>query len=413
LNVPTLIGFRYSRSRTNDRFASFISTVSFLGLVLGVVALTVVVSVMNGFDRELKRRILGVVPHVVVTDAARVSDAGGDVAGKGATSWIAKIPVNESIVAQSPFLEDRGLVVSPRGNRLIALYGILPELESTMSILPEQVVSGSLRNLEQGSRRIILGEPIARQLGLVTGDQLSLIVPKLSSEGRVLKPNLVRVELGGTFQIGSEIDYGLGVMHLADLESLSQAAVGVRLRLDDIFAAPGIAAELGANPEVTVADWTEVHGDFFETVRMEKIMMFVLLSFVIAIASFSIVSGLTMMVNSKRRDIAVLRTMGLPGSGVMMVFIVQGMGVATLGITVGILLGVPLAFYAPELMATVEQVVGVSIIEGTYFNRIPTDVRPFDVVVIAIVALTISFTATLYPSYRASQLNPASILRYE
>ena len=186
-----------------------------------------------------------------------------------------------------------------------------------------------------------------------------------------------------------------------------------RLRLDDFFAAPAMARELSAREGVTVQDWTTNHGDFFRAVKMEKVMMFILLTFIIAVASFGIVSGLGMAVNTRKKEIAVLRTLGLPMGGVMTVFIVQGMAVAVPGVVVGLLLGVPAALYAPELMALLEHLVGISIVDGTYFSRIPTDVRVPDLTVIALVALLISFCATLYPSYRASRLNPAEALGYD
>ncbi len=400
MTLAGVIGLRYARSRNG--YLSFISLVSLLGLVVGVVALTVVVSVMNGFDRELKRRILGVVPHLVVAgQPAQVSTQERNLAA------------HPGVKAVAPFIRQSGLLVKHGNSYLVSLYGILPGREAALSILPTTMVSGSFQALDDPEPRLLLGEPIARYLGLAIGDEFTLIVPTPSAQGRTLKPTLGRVRLAGTFTAGSELDSSLALMNLEQLQRLSGQTPGYRLRLQDIFAAPRVAGELLARGEVVVHDWTRTHGDFFRTVKMEKVMMFVLLSFVIAVAAFGIVSGLSMMVNTKRREIAVLRTIGLSGPGIMGVFVVQGMAIAVPGILAGLLLGVPLAWYAPELMAMVESLLGASMVAGTYFDQIPTDVRLPDLLAIALVALLISLCASLYPSWRASRLAPAEGLRYE
>jgi lipoprotein-releasing system permease protein len=373
--------------------------VSFFGLVLGVVALLVVVSVMNGFDRELRTRILGVVPNLVVsgTTVEEVRRSAGDKA-----------------VAVAPFKEAQVMLLSEQGSHLIALYGIEPDAraEARMSILPDAMIDGSIDNLAGDQLELILGVSVARRLGLISGDSVSVIVPRLTESGRLLKPRVFKAVLAGTFEVGSELDYRLGVMALTDMLTMTDNRTDVRVKLANIFAAPMLARQLDADG-LTVTDWSDRYGDFFETVRMEKIMMFILLSFVIAVASFSIVSGLSMLVDSKRRDIAVLRTMGMSESGVLAVFLVQGISVALTGIVVGLILGIPLAHYTPAIMGSLETIFGFSIVEGTYFDQIPTDVRWPDVAVIVVVAFVISLLATLYPSIKASRLQPAAILRYE
>jgi len=372
--------------------------VSFIGLVLGVMALVVVVSVMNGFDRELKQRILGAVPHVTVS---------GITAGELAAE-LSGFPVR----AITPFQASQLLILTGAGSHLVTVYGINPETEENASILGQSMVSGKLEDLRGPDLELMLGQSIARRFGLGIGQSISLVVPVISSRGETVKPRLFRARLAGTFAMGSELDHRLGLMHLPELEKVAGQHQVLRITLDDIFSAPLVEKQLRESG-YPATSWTDKFGDFFQTVRMEKVMMFVLLSFVVAIASFSIVSGVTMLVATKKRDIAVLRTMGLSEWGVFRIFLVQGVGIGVAGVSTGLLLGVPLAFNIPTIMSFVDSVVGFSIVEGTYFSEIPSDVRLSDVVVIAIVTFTISFVATLYPAYRATKLHPAQILRYE
>ncbi len=400
MNLPVSVGIRYARSRRGGRFLSFVSLVSFLGLFLGVVALVVVVSVMNGFDRELKQRILGVVPHVVVTseDLETVSRLAAEQPGG-------------SSAEASLFISARGLIMGDRGSHLLELHGLDIERTGADSLISRSVVSGELTDLIAPGT-IMLGEPVARRFGLVIGDELSLVMPKVTSGGNGVRPQIYTVVFAGAFRLGSELDYGLAVMSWQELQGLTGELPGVRLHLDDIFAAPGVSAGL-RQQGYEVRDWTLEHGDFFETVRMEKIMMFILLSFVVAVAAFSIVSGLSMMVDSKRTDIAVLRTMGLSVQGVLLIFVTQGMLVAAIAISAGLLVGIPLAFEAPAVMAFIEELTGASIIRGTYFDRIPVDVRTGDLVAIVLTTLSISLAASIYPSWHAARLDPSVILRYE
>lgn len=400
MNVSALIGLRYYRARSSSGFVSLVSMVSFLGLVLGVVALVVVVSVMNGFDRELKQRILGAVPHVLVADVSV------------ATVEQALMEQPLPFAAVTPFLETPMLLVTDRGSHLMTVYGIEPALEQSASILASAAAPGAFDQLDGPATEIVLGQSIARRFGLMAGDAVNLVVPRVSTGGETVSPKLFSARMVGTVSVGSELDYRFGVMSLGDAAKLNPATPAVRITLTRIFDAPTLAAALRSQG-LDASDWTSVFGDFFRTVRMEKVMMFVLLSFVVTIASFSIVSGLSMLVESKRRDIAVLRTMGLSETGVMNVFLVQGLGIALAGVGIGLLLGIPLAFYIPVVMGAVESLLGFSIVAGTYFDQIPTDVRWPDVLVIALVAFVISFAATLYPSWLAARLSPAAVLRSE
>lgn len=398
MNVSLLIAERYLRAGSSTKFGSLFSTVSFLGLVLGVIALIVVVSVMNGFDRELKARILGAVPHVLVQSES--------------TKEVAAAVASMQVVAITPFQEAQLLLVARRGSHLVTVFGISPEKEIGASILPESMIEGRLTELTSGARGIVLGESVARRLGVRIGDKISLVLPDASITGDLIRPRLGSAIVKGIFSVGSELDFHLGVMHVEDLVQQTKKPLVTRLTLDDLFAAP-MATRLLREAGYDAEDWTNRYGDFFETVRMEKIMMFILLSFVVAVASFSIVSGLSMLVDSKRRDIAVLRTMGMTESGIRQLFLAQGTLITLIGVSVGALLGIPLAYHVPEVMGFVESLVGFSIVEGTYFDRIPTDPRMLDIAVILVVASLIGFAATLYPSIQAARLAPAEILRYE
>lgn len=402
ISTPLFIGLRYSGSAESNQFLSFISRVSLLGLVLGVVALTVVVSVMNGFDRELKYRILGGVPHVVV-ETARPRDV---------QTMLAQ---DERVAGFATFLERSGVAIRSGQNRLVSVYGIEPGREAEVSIMPDHMISGSLDNLRPGSNNVIAGRALAFRLGLVEGDALTLVVPEPSSSGHSVVPRLARLTVAGFFEVDSELDYGLLLMHRDDLAAaVGESGIGYRVTLNDIFLAQAMKRDLESVSGVTaVRTWTDRYGDFFETVRMEKIMMFVLLTLVVAIAAFNIVSGLSMMVKSKQPDIAVLRTLGLSPGEVMQVFVVQGALVGLLGTIVGMLLGIPLAYFISDVVGFFEDLIGARMLAGTYFDRVPSDIRAPDLLAVVAVSLAISFLATLYPAWRAARLRPANVLRYE
>jgi len=394
VSVSSFVGLRYYRSGSANRFVSLVTLVSFLGLVLGVAALIVVVSVMNGFDRELKTRILGVVPHVVLEGVVE-----GDV--------LAGLPGNASA-----FKSAHVMLVTRNGSHLLTLYGIEPEQEDDWGVLMRAIGKESLGRLAPDRLQVVLGRSIANRFGVRAGDNVNLVLPAVSASGQNISPQLFSALVAGTFSVGSEMDYRLGVAHVNQVAALLEESPDTKLTLDNIFDAPGVADGL-EQQGYKVRSWVDEFGDFFRTVWMEKVMMFVLLTFVIAIASFSIVSGLTMLVATKRRDIAVLRTMGMTERGVLKVFLVQGLGLAVVGVASGCVLGLVLAAYAPAVMGVVEELTGFSIVAGTYFDQIPTDIRWPDISVIALVTFLISFAATLYPSWRAAKLHPAAILRNE
>lgn len=394
--LASAIGLRYAWSGGANRYLSFVSLVSLLSLYLSVVALIAVVSVMNGFDRELKERILGVVPHLAVQglDAAQT----------------AALTADQRVHSASRFLEVKGLILGARQAQLVQVYGVDTGAQGQPSLLAAKLDEGWAA-MAANPRLVYLGRALGRRLGVKPGQQISLVLPEVKGGNRVV-PKLVKLTLGGYFDLGATLDYSLAVMDVDGLAMAADLVPGHQITLQDVFDADRLA-QAWRQQGLAVASWTQEHGDFFQAVKMEKIMMFLLLSFVVAVASFGIVSGLGMMVDAKRGDIAVLMTMGFPVGGVMLIFIAQGMCVALAGILAGVATGIPIALSAPEIMAGLAQLTGVSLIEGTYFDAIPVDVRLPDLLVILALATLISFLATLYPSWKAAQVKPSVTLRYE
>ncbi|MCB1644404.1 MAG: lipoprotein-releasing ABC transporter permease subunit [Pseudomonadales bacterium] len=399
--VPLLVGLRYARSRSGSHYLSFISRVSVFGLGLGVLALTVVVSVMNGFDSQLKERILGSVPHMVVEAQPDV-----DVAALALTI--------RGVAAATPYVQRQGLVIGRGDSTLVGIHGIDPAQSRTA--VGGHMVLGQLADLTAGSNSVIMGRSLAFRSGLSAGDEFMLILPEPGASGSTVSPRVARLRVAGLFQLNSELDYQLIIMNVADLQQLANIeSADIRLYLDDLFAVGDISAQLesGAGHPLSVTSWMSEYGDFFRTVKMEKTMMFVLLSMVIAIAAFNIVSGLGMMVREKSADIAILRTMGLSASQVMQVFLVQGAVIGCTGMLAGLATGLPVAFFVPEIVGALENLVGGRMLAGTYFSQVPTDVRAGDIVLILVTAFLITILASLYPAWRASRLLPAMILRSE
>ncbi|MBQ74678.1 MAG: lipoprotein-releasing system transmembrane subunit LolC [Gammaproteobacteria bacterium] len=402
MSVSSFIGIRYSGfgaspGAAENRFLSFISLVSLFGMTLGVIALIVVVSVMNGFDSELKRRILGVVPHLVVSgevDPALLDDP--------------------RIVARAPFIERHGLLLNGSLSQLVTLYGIDVLSESEMSIVPENMTQGSMEDLGDEQHGIVIGRVLAYRLGLVLGDSLTMVIPEPSAGGHRFSPRVSQVRLVGTFELESELDYRLALLNITELQRIvGGPAADTRVRLNNVFDAPALNGALTSGEGSNVRDWTQQYGDFFEAVKMEKIMMFVLLSLIVAIAAFNIISSLSVMVMDKQKDIAVLRTFGLSPFRVMLIFVIQGVVVGAAGILMGSILGLVLAHNITEVVGFFEELSGGKMLAGTYFDSVPTDVRYGDVLVIIMIAFLISVLATLYPAWRAASLKPAEILRYE
>ena len=401
--IPFEIAFRYARSRKDTGYLSFISKVSLVGMSLGVIVLTVIVSVMNGFDTELKHRILGAVPHVVLVDQGAHLDR--DV-----------LMSNPDVAYVARFQQRQGMVVGRNASKLITIYGVDAVSEPSVSVISSHMVDGEMTVLTPGSNAVVIGQTLGYQLGLRVGDELAIVLPKPNASGRSVKPVLAKVTIEGFFELESELDYGLILISLEDLQSISgDNRAGFRIKLHDIFAAESYVLAIleQYGQQVETSSWTEQYGDFFETVKMEKVMMFVLLSFVVMISAFNIVSGLSMMVKDKASDIAILTTLGLPSNSLMLVFVIQGAVIGLIGIILGLAVGLPMAYFVPEIVNFIEQIVGGRMLAGTYFSEVPSDVRYGDIAVVVVVSIVIALSATLYPAYTASRLDPAEVLRRE
>jgi lipoprotein-releasing system permease protein len=408
-----LVGLRYTRAKRRNHFISFISATSMAGIALGVAALIVVLSVMNGFQKELRARILGVASHVQISGADnRLAD------------WreVAKVAAQEPrVVASAPFVNAQGMLTAGQAVRGSVVRGIVPELEDKVAEIGQHMRAGKLASLQPGAFNIVLGSELARALGVLTGDKVALIAPQGLVTPAGVIPRLKQFTVTGIFEIGMfEYDSGLALLHLEDAQKLYQmddAVSGLRLRLDDLFAARSVARELMAKlpGDLYATDWTRSHANFFRAVEIEKRVMFIILLLIVAVAAFNIVSTLVMLVTDKQADIAILRTIGASPGSIVQIFMVQGALIGVIGTFVGLVAGVLLAFNVDTVVPFIENLLGFKFLAKDiyYISDLPSDVQLGDVTTIGIVSLVLSFIATLYPSWRASKTNPAEALRYE
>ncbi|NRA21234.1 MAG: lipoprotein-releasing ABC transporter permease subunit [Oceanospirillaceae bacterium] len=405
------VGLRYTAAKRNNNFISFISLVSMLGLMLGVAALIVVLSVMNGFDRELRERILGMVPHATIT--------GYDANIQNWQQVAEKIALDKRVIASAPFIKSQGMLTYAGRVRPAFVQGIDPQAESKVSIVTQHINSGSWQRLEAGKFNIILGDLLANYLGLRLGDKVTLILPEASVNIAGVTPRLKRFTLVGTFSVGAELDGSLGYIHISDAARFRriQGVEGIRLTFEDLFEAPIAVRDIALKLQgiFQISDWTRTQGNLFRAIQMEKRMVGLLLFLIVFVAAFNIVSTLVMVVTDKKADIAILRTLGASQGLIMRIFMVQGIVIGSFGTFLGTLLGVVLALTISDLVGFFERILGIQILSpDVYFiSDLPSQLIWGDVWVIVSVALAISFFATLYPAYKASRTQPAEALRYE
>lgn len=409
-NLPLYIGLRYTRAKRRNQFISFVSAFSLVGMALGVMALILVLSVMNGFDREMKQRILSVIPHGFIDRQPQLMEWEG---------LAATVEAHPKVVASAPYIGGFAMISYARGVESIQLQGILPEAEARVSVLEQHMIAGSSLHLQSGEFGIVMGSLLARSLGLALGDKVTLTLPDITITLAGIYPRTKRFTLVGVFEVGAQMDQTLAMIHIEDAQRLLrvQGVQGLHVKVDDIYQAGTIMNRLGAElgAEYTVKDWSQTQGSLFQAVKMEKIVIATLLSIIIAVAAFNIVSSLVLMVADKRADIAVLRTLGLTARQVMAIFVVQGSAVGIAGTLIGALLGCILALTINSIMALIEQVFGWQIFNPDVFfiSQLPSVLLWKDVAFICGMALVLSLLATLYPAYRAAKIEPAEALRYE
>lgn len=413
LAYELLIGLRYTRAKRRNHFISFISLISMAGIGLGVAALIVVLSVMNGFQKELRTRILGVASHIQITGISGELPDWQSIAAQAAQ--------HPEVRATAPFVQSQGMFSVDGEVKGALIRGILPDREDTVADFRKTIKSGSLDDLRPGEFGVVLGADLARSLHVYLGDKVTLIAPQGTVTPAGVVPRVRAFRVVGIFEVGMyEYDAGLALIHLADAQKLYQMGdmvSGVRLKVDDLFKAPRIARELAPmiNADAYLHDWTKSHANFFRAVQIEKTMMFIILSLIVAVAAFNLVSTLVMAVTDKQADIAILRTLGARPRSIMAIFVVQGALVGMIGLGLGVIGGVALALNVDVVVPAIERLLGTQFLskEVYYISDLPSDLQWGDVWGVTGIAFALSLLATLYPSWRASRVNPAEALRYE
>jgi lipoprotein-releasing system permease protein len=411
--LELFIGLRYTRAKRRNHFISFISLVSMLGVALGITALITVLSVMNGFEKELRVRILGMTSHATITGGGgRLSDW---------RSLAGTVETQPEVVGVAPYVQGQAMLINGRQVSGALIRGILPAEEPRVSDIGPHMVSGTLEALEPGQYGIVLGVELASALEAIPGDKVIVVTPQASVTPAGVLPRLRRFTVVGLFEVGMyEYDRNTALIDINDasrLFGLDGDVSGLRLKLEDLFRAPLVTRTLNQvlGPRYWVSDWTRQHANFFRAVRTEKTMMFIILMLIVGVAAFNIVSTLVMVVTDKRSDIAILRTLGLTPMRVMAVFIIQGSVIGLFGNLLGVIGGVSLALNVETLVPALEQLLGHKFLSPDvyYISDLPSDLQLGDVVRISLAALSLTLAATLYPAWRAARTQPADALRYE
>ena len=409
------LGWRYTRAGRATRrngFISFISGVSMLGISLGVAALIIVLSVMNGFQKEVRDRMLSVVSHIEIfaPDGAALPDL---------QRTLAEARANPNVVGAAPFVASQALLARGEDMKGALVRGIDPQLEGAVTDLAAENVEG-LKALVPGEFRVVLGSELARQLGVGLNDVVTLIAPAGQVTPAGVVPRLKQMTVAGIFNSGHyEYDSALVLLHHEDAARIFrlEGPTGVRLKLRDLHAAPEVTQQLAQSlsGHLLIRDWTQQNKTWFAAVQLEKRMMFIILTLIVAVAAFNLVSTLVMTVQDKRADIAILRTLGASPGSIMGVFVVQGAMVGVIGTLAGLLLGLGVAYNIDVIVPAIERALHTTFLPKDIYliSRMPSDPQSRDIVPIAIISLILAFVATLYPSWRASRVNPAEALRYE
>ena len=413
LPFELFVGLRYTRAKRRTHFISFISMISMVGIALGIAALITVMSVMNGFEKEIRARILGAAAHIQV-----FPEEGGVASWGPLMETLKKHP---QVTAAAPFVQGQGLLSTGTSVRGVYVRGVVPEMENQVADFAEHMKSGSLDSLKPGDFNIVIGIGIARGLHLSVGDRVTLISPQGQVTPAGLMPRLKQFTVGGVFALDhNEYDSALVLVNMHDAQVLyrmGEDVSGIRLKVRDVDRAPEVARDLADSVPrgMYLTDWTQQNVNYFRAVNIEKRMMFIILTLIIAVAAFNLVSTLVMVVTDKHPDIAILRTLGASPASIMQVFVVQGAVIGTIGTLIGVVTGVLLALNVPTIVPAIEHAFHFQILssEVYYISELPSDLHWNDVISVAVVSLVLAFVATIYPSWRASRVNPAEALRYE
>lgn len=408
------IGLRYTRAKRRNHFISFISLTSMLGIALGVMTLITVLSVMNGFDREIKKRVFSMVPPITISSLTGYLSEW--------SSLQKTLQQSPEVINTAPFVNGEALLTFGSQVAPVLLNGILPEQEKNITEISNKIVNGKFTALKPGQFNILLGEELAKRLNVSLGDKVVVVTPQMSLTLAGVVPRFKRFTIVGIFNAGSGFgfDAGLAFTHLQDAQKLygsGNLVTGLHVSIQDVFAAPVIAKHLAAilSPGAYISDWTDQFGAYFHAVRLEKTMMFFILMLIIAVAAFNLVSTLVMVVNDKQADIAILRTLGAKPQMIMAIFIVQGAIIGLVGTLLGMISGVWLTWHVTEIVNWIQRSFQVELLSANvYFvNYLPSELLWTDVAKISLTALALSLLATIYPAWRASCLHPVEALRYE
>ena len=413
-NLPFFIGYRYTRSKRREGFVSFISGFSVAAMALGVMALIVVLSVMNGFDKEIKQRLLRIIPHATVAGhpsftSDQLAEIRQQIIARGDTGVTAVVPMVQGFVMLSKDVNQVG----------VNLQG-LDEAWPTAKLLKENMLSGYVEQLAPGDFSIILGSQIARKLNVFIGDKIQVTLPMISVTPAGIFPRTKRVTVSGIFEVGAQVDASVAFMHQQDMQKLMRLGdnyQGFQLQFEDPYKVDSWLKSNATSilPNHQWRSWSNAMSSLFQAMRMEKLVVSLLLSVIIAVAAFNIIASLVLMVADKRKDIAVIRTMGANSSLIAKIFIVQGMTVGAIGVLSGTLLGCFVAYFIGDIVGIIEGLLGVYLFDPSIYliNRLPSRIVFNDVAAVVGIALTVSFLATLYPAWRAGKILPAEALRYD
>jgi lipoprotein-releasing system permease protein len=415
LPYELFVGLRYTRAKRKNHFISFISLTSMVGIALGVAALIIVLSVMNGFQAELRNRILGVASHIEITENNNKLSHWSSLARQA--------EAQPNVLATAPYVMAQGMLSNGQAVQGVLVRGILPSQEDKVADLGKSMQIGQLSDLVPGSFNIILGTDLAYALGVSVGDKVVLMAPQGQFTPTGVIPRLKQFKVVGLFQIGMyEYDAGLALIDIEDaakLYRMGDQVSGLRLKINDLFDAPRMTAELGKQllplGAYYITDWTQQHANFFKAIQLEKRVMFIILTLIVAVAAFNIVSTLVMAVTDKRADIAIMRTLGASPQSIMQIFIIQGALIGIIGTFFGAILGIVIALNIDTIILFIENLFHVQFLakDVYYISELPSKLEWSDTITIIITSVVLSLIATLYPSYKASKINPAEALRYE